>query len=123
MKEFDDLRELAAKLRKECPWDKEQTLDSFRIEVVKEAEELKDAVDPEHAREEFGDVFMDLLFVAVVAEEQGLFTLEDALRKANEKMVRRHPWIFGDVKLNSAEEAVKKWNEIKEAERNGENKV
>lgn len=112
---YDDLK----KSRKKCPWIKEQTL-LEHIEALKdEIEEVTLAIknnDKENLSEELGDVFMDALFLMIIAEEQGIDTKE-SIKKVNDKLVRRKPWVFGDMKIKTKEESIKMWNEIKRKEK------
>jgi tetrapyrrole methylase family protein/MazG family protein len=119
---FESLISLARYLRTAdgCPWDREQTAADFAKYAVEESAEYSEACgndDAAHMREEFGDAFFVLLASAAAAEEEGLFTLEDALAFAHEKMVRRHDHVFGDVKAQTAEEATKAWEAAKAKEK------
>lgn len=103
-----------------CPWDREQSVVDFAKYAIEEAGEFVHALetsDSKHSREEFGDAFFVLLASAAAAEEAGLFTLEEALAAAHEKMVRRHDHVFGDVKAQTAEEATEAWNAAKALEK------
>ncbi len=102
-----------------CPWDREQTPESVKKYVVEETYELVDAIDggdPSKVAEELGDLMFMLLFIAGMYEETGAFRLADVLRGAAEKMVRRHPHIFGDVKVKDAGDVVANWQAIKACE-------
>jgi uncharacterized protein YabN with tetrapyrrole methylase and pyrophosphatase domain len=115
---FSELLRIARLLRTEdgCPWDRAQDLASFAECVTNEAHELLEAArsgDSAHAREEFGDVFFSLIAAAAAAEEHGQFRLLDALREAAEKMIRRHPHVFGEAKADTAEEALENWRQVK----------
>lgn len=106
---------------KACPWEKEQTFESRTKELLLEAEEVKEAVekkDYENLKEEVGDVIWDSIALIVIAEEKGLFTAQDVFKNLNSKITRRKPWVFGDVKVNTKEEAVAEWNKIKKIEKN-----
>jgi len=107
-----------------CPWDREQSTADFAKFAVEESAEFREACggsDANEMREEFGDAFFVFLAAAAAAEEEGLFTLKDALAQAHEKMVRRHDHVFGDVKAATAEEATAAWNRIKAQEKEGRN--
>ncbi len=124
---FEALMSLARYLRTPdgCPWDREQSAADFAKYAVEESSEFSEACGSGHAaniREEFGDAFFVLLASAAAAEEEGLFTLEEALACAHEKMVRRHDHVFGEVKAKTAEEATAAWNAAKalEKERSGQ---
>ncbi len=116
---FSELIEISQKLRKECPWDAEQTLDSFHKYIVEEsieAQKAAEAKDYEELKEELGDVFWNVLFMCNIAKENGLFDVHDVLQNAKEKMIRRHPHVFaGESKDMDA--IHKKWQEIKAEER------
>lgn len=103
-----------------CPWDKKQTHESLAKYLVEEAHEAAaelTAQNWEHAAEELGDVFLQLAFNAVVGEEQGTMAWGDMLRSICQKLIRHHPHIFGDMKLDSAEAVKETWDQIKQAER------
>lgn len=116
---FSELVEISQRLRKECPWDAEQTLDSFHKYIVEEsieAQKAAEAKDYEELKEELGDVFWNVLFMCNIAKDNNLFDVEDVLQSAKEKMIRRHPHVFaGESKDMDA--IHKKWVEIKAEER------
>ena len=117
LKEF--LNSLLLK-RQKCPWGRNRALSSQVEELEKEVAELKQAIGKNQAAEimeEFGDVFWDLLFVGLLAEEKGLFTMKQAIEEAHAKLKRRTPWVFGNECISTEAEAVKRWNEIKEQEK------
>jgi len=121
---FQVLANLARYLRSPegCPWDQQQTARSFAGYLAEEAAEYVEALDagdPVAAEEEFGDVLFVLLASMACAEAEGRFNLEGALRRAHEKMVRRHDHVFGSEKASTPEEAIAAWNRIK-AEEKGE---
>jgi tetrapyrrole methylase family protein/MazG family protein len=105
-----------------CPWDREQNLYSIKNHFLEEAFELVDALDNKdvpNIREELGDVIFHVVFHAVMAEEEGEFNLSNVLDEINEKLVRRHPHVFGDMTLNGSDEVTVKWEEIKAEEKKG----
>lgn len=105
-----------------CPWDKKQTPESIGIYLIEEAHELLEAIesgDPEDICEELGDVLFQVLFIAKFFEEKGRFSIETAALKSAEKMIRRHPHVFGDVTITETEEVRQQWHEIKKQEKNG----
>jgi len=122
---FDECVAIVRRLRSPdgCPWDNEQTIDSVLKYFLEEAYEALDAADrhdwPEFA-EELGDTLWEILFLARMAEQEGLFSIDDVLQLLGEKMVRRHPHIFGEEKLESAAEVVAQWSEIKKQEKKSE---
>ncbi|MFN5559588.1 MAG: MazG family protein [Opitutaceae bacterium] len=123
MSAMDDLRETIARLRAPggCPWDQEQTHASLvrcLIDEVSELIETIDRLDFPHMREELGDVLIQVVFHAQLATEAGHFTLEEVAREVNEKLVRRHPHVFGDAaKLGTAGEVIETWEKIKAKEK------
>ena len=118
MHTFDDLIGIIAELRSDhgCPWDKEQTFESLKKGLADEAEEGVEAVDNkdmENLCEELGDVLLQVVLYSQIAKEAGAFTIDDVIDGISEKMVRRHPHVFGDIEVNSPEEALALWKEIK----------
>lgn len=119
---FEGLIRLVARLRGEkgCPWDKKQTAQSMSRYLQEEVDELAEAIasmDPEHIREELGDVLFHIVFLSRLFEEKGEFTIHDVEEGIVEKMVRRHPHVFGDKKIHTPEEVITQWNEIKKKEK------
>lgn len=123
MSAIEDLRRTIARLRGPggCPWDQEQTHASLVRCLIDEASELIDTIDRldfPHMREELGDVLIQVVFHAQLAEEAGHFDLEAVAREVNEKLIRRHPHVFGDsARLGTAEDVIVKWEEIKAQEK------
>lgn len=119
---FERLIEIMARLRGEggCPWDREQTFDSIKPYTLEETYEVLDAIDRRDWRalaEELGDLILQAVFYAQMAAEQGRFTITDALDAINDKLVRRHPHVFGDGTARTAEQVLARWNEIKQEEK------
>lgn len=117
---FDRLVRLISRLRKECPWDREQTIESMSRAITGEYDELMEAIgkrDYENVKEEIGDLLWSLLLVTEIAKENRLFDLDDVLKEVADKMVRRHPHVFGDKKAETAEEARKMFYEVKKREK------
>ena len=104
-----------------CPWDRKQTSKSFAHYIQEEAAELLEAFQADesndHIEEEWGDTLFTLLATMAAAEEEGRFTLENALRRAHDKMVRRHGHIFGDHTAESPEDVIEVWQRIKAQEK------
>jgi MazG family protein len=122
MSALADLRRTIARLRGPggCPWDQEQTHGSLARCLIDECSELLDTIDRldmPHMREELGDVLIQVIFHAQLAEEAGLFDLEDVAREVNEKLVRRHPHVFGEGRLDTSEQVLKQWEQIKAEEK------
>ncbi len=106
-----------------CPWDREQTLASLKAYLVEECYETLDAIDggePDRIREELGDVLLQIVFQARICEEEGWFGFEDVAATLAEKLIRRHPHVFGDVRVSGPAEVLRNWESIKDAERGGE---
>ena len=121
-KEFDSLVAALKKSRKECPWAQKVIVEEHIPRLKDEVRELEEAIasdDKAHIREELADVIWDAIFIAIIEEEQGNFTIEEMFAKATEKLKRRKPWVFGNEKVKNADEAVKRWNEIKMQEKAG----
>ena len=116
------LRDIVAKLRAPdgCPWDREQTHASLRagaIEEVYEMVEAIDAGDDPHFKEDLGDLLLQVMMHAQIAGEEGRFDLEGVAAEVSEKLVRRHPHVFGENRLGDSDAVLKQWDEIKKAER------
>ena len=117
---MDTLLETMRRLRAPdgCPWDREQTHESLKPYLLEEAAEAVDAVgDPAELAGELGDVLLQVAFHSVIAEESGDFSYADVERSIVSKLERRHPHVFGDVKVSGADEVVTNWNAIKVQER------
>ena len=120
--DFDRLVALMARLRAPdgCPWDQEQTLPDLARYIREEAEEVAEAIEtgePDAIRSELGDLLFNLIHAARIAEEAGEFDMNDVIRGAHEKIVRRHPHVFGDAKARTKEEVLEHWNRIKAEEK------
>ena len=106
-----------------CPWDAEQTHESLKRYLIEECYEVIEAIDkeaPELLREELGDLLLQPVFHAVIAEETGAFTMADILETINDKLVRRHPHVFGNEIVTSADQQVENWERIKKREKGTE---
>ncbi len=122
MSAVEDLRRTVARLRAPggCPWDIEQTHQSLAVCLIEECAELLDTIDRldmAHMREELGDVLIQVVFHAQLAEEKGLFDLEAVAREINDKLIRRHPHVFGTGKLDTADQVITQWEQIKATEK------
>ena len=123
MSEFDRLTQIMAQLRAPdggCPWDLKQTHETLRPYLIEESAEVLDAIesgDRAHLCEELGDLLLQVVFHAQLAQENGDFNIEDVTRGINEKLVRRHPHIFGDVQADDAETVKANWDAIKAQEK------
>lgn len=121
---FGDLVEIIAALRAPggCPWDIKQTHQSLKECLVEESGEVIDAIDnddDENLCEELGDVLLQVVMHAQIAAERGSFTIDDVVQGVSKKMIRRHPHVFGNVKVSSPEESLELWKKIKEQEKSG----
>ncbi len=128
MAEIDRLKEIVQTLRSEhgCPWDREQTHTSLKPECIEEAAEVISGInileatgDAENLKEELGDLLLQVMFHAVIAEEEGLFTFDDVAKVVSDKMVRRHPHVFSGATYESEEDLHAAWAEIKRQEKEG----
>ena len=128
MSEIDRLKEVVEKLRSEegCPWDKVQTHMSLKLECIEEATEvicginiLDKTGNADNLKEELGDLLLQVMFHAVIAEEEGLFTFNDVAKTVSDKMVRRHPHVFSGIDYDSDEERRDAWEKIKKSEKEG----
>ncbi len=122
MKDLKELTELIKKLRAPdgCPWDQKQTQDKLRASLLEESHELLAALDadePVKVAEELGDLLLQVALLAQIAAEEGRFRLPDVIALIVDKLVRRHPHVFGDVVVSSTDEVLANWEAIKRAER------
>ena len=120
--EFDEFVDTIAALRAPggCPWDREQTHESIAKNMIEEAYEAVDAIeagDTVHLREELGDVLLQVVLQSQIAADAGEFTIDDVCRDVNEKMIRRHPHVFGSAKAQSAGDVLELWDSVKLAEK------
>ncbi|MBI2505563.1 MAG: nucleoside triphosphate pyrophosphohydrolase [Candidatus Latescibacteria bacterium] len=124
---FEELLELMARLRGEggCPWDREQThasLKPYLVEEVYEALEAIDRGDDAELRRELGDVLLQVVFHAQIASEEGRFSIEEVCRAIVDKLIRRHPHVFGETQVEGADQVLTNWERIKRVERREEDK-
>ena len=123
---FDEIVNIIEKLRAPggCPWDRKQTLETLRKPVTEEAYELAEAItknDMQNIKEEAGDLLLQVVFIASIANEKGEFNMSDVVRAVCDKLIRRHPHVFGNVKAETSEEVLKNWEAIKTQERKSKN--
>jgi MazG family protein len=121
MKALDRLMDIIDTLRGPggCPWDMEQDHKSIMKCLIEETYELADAIEKDNAddlKEELGDVFMQVVFHSAIAKENNVFTLDEVVNDLCDKLIYRHPHVFGDVKVNDAEEVLKNWERLKRKE-------
>jgi XTP/dITP diphosphohydrolase len=123
---FERLLEIMDELRVKCPWDRKQTLESLRTLTIEETYELADAIiknDLNELKKELGDLMLHIVFYAKIGSEKNAFDITDVLHGINEKLIRRHPHVFGDVKVKNPKEVEENWEEIKMQEKDRNNSV
>ena len=126
VKEFERLLNIMTRLRAECPWDKEQTFDSLRTNTIEETYELADAIlsgDMPEIRKELGDLLLHIVFYAQMGSETNDFDMYDVCNGLCEKLIYRHPHIFGDVVAHDSEMVVQNWEKLKLKEKGGNRTV
>lgn len=124
---FSDLVDIMTKLRGPggCPWDHEQTHETLIPYLIEEAYEVIDAIERKNKKdlcEELGDLLLQVVFHAQVAKDENNFTIEDVVTSISEKMIRRHPHVFGDTNVSGSDEVVKNWEQIKKSEKDSQGK-
>ncbi|WP_010418707.1 nucleoside triphosphate pyrophosphohydrolase [Anaerophaga thermohalophila] len=123
---FGRLLKIMDELREKCPWDRKQTNESLRTLTIEETYELADAIienSDEAIKKELGDLLLHIVFYAKIGEEKGTFTIEDVIESLIEKLIYRHPHIFGETKVKSATEVEQNWEQLKLKEKNGNRSV
>lgn len=121
MNNFQKLLDIMSALRSEngCPWDKEQTRESLKPFLIEETYEVLEALDeddPEKIKEELGDLLFQIVFHCQMARERGEFDIDDVIKKISDKMIARHPHVFGEEKFETSEEVLRQWEERKREE-------
>ena len=128
MTKFEEFEDIIARLREPdgCPWDREQTHMSLKKPCIEEAAEvicginiLEKTGDAENLKEELGDLLLQVVMHAQIAKEEGLFTMDDVIQTVIDKMVRRHPHVFGAAVVSDSGEVLTRWDEIKKQEKAG----
>ncbi len=128
MTKFEEFKNIIARLRAPdgCPWDREQTHSSLKATCIEEAAEvicginiLEATGNSDNLKEELGDLLLQVVLHAQIAEEEGLFTLEDVICGISDKMIRRHPHVFGEDTVSDSGEVLTKWGDIKKWEKAG----
>lgn len=123
---FGKLLDVLDELRQKCPWDKEQTNETLRPLTIEETYELSDALikkDPELICKELGDLMLHILFYAKIGEEKSQFDIKDVSEQLSEKLIYRHPHIFGEIKVSGSREVEQNWEKLKLKEKNGNKSV
>lgn len=116
LKAFNRLLDIMDDLREQCPWDRKQTMESLRILTIEETFELADAIldnDLEEVKKELGDILLHMVFYAKIASEQKAFDIADVLHAISEKLIHRHPHIYGDTKVQNEQDVKENWEQIK----------
>lgn len=126
LKAFERLLIIMDELREQCPWDKKQTMESLRHLTIEELYELSDAIidqDLEEVRKELGDLMLHLVFYSKIGSEKGAFDIADVLNGVCDKLIHRHPHIYGDTEVSGEEEVLANWEKIKLTEGSGKRSV
>lgn len=113
---FTELLQIMDRLRKECPWDREQTMLSLRNNTIEECFELTEAIlteDMAQIKEELGDLLLHIVFYAKIADEEGAFDLDDIAKTLNDKLIYRHPHVFGTTEANDTKQVTQNWEALK----------
>lgn len=121
LKAFDRLLTIMDELREQCPWDRKQTLESLRYLTIEETYELSDAIldnDLQEVKKELGDLMLHMVFYSKIGSETQDFDIADVLNSVCEKLIKRHPHIYGDVKVGSEEDIKRNWEQLKLKEGN-----
>lgn len=128
MTRFEEFQKIIARLRAKdgCPWDREQTHTSLKPACIEEAAEVvcginifEETGNADNLKEELGDLLLQVVMHAQIAEEEGLFTMDDIIQTVSEKMVRRHPHVFGEITVSNSGEVLANWEDIKKQEKSG----
>jgi len=126
LKEFERLLNIMSELRVKCPWDKEQTFESLRSHSIEEVYELTDAIirnDRQDIKKELGDMLLHIVFYAQMGSETNDFDIYDVCKSLNEKLIYRHPHVFGEVEANNATTVEQNWEQLKLKEKDGNKTV
>lgn len=122
--QFSKLLDVMDDLREKCPWDRKQTMETIRTLTIEETYELSEAIienNPEEIKKELGDILLHIVFYSKIGSEKGQFDVGEVCKSLIEKLIRRHPHIYGEVKVEGAEEVLQNWEQIKLQEK-GEKK-
>ncbi len=124
LEQFSKLLDVMDDLREKCPWDRKQTMETIRTLTIEETYELSEAIienNPEEIKKELGDILLHIVFYSKIGSEKGQFDVGEVCKSLIEKLIRRHPHIYGEVKVEGAEEVLQNWEQIKLQEK-GEKK-
>lgn len=123
---FGRLLDVMDRLRAECPWDKVQTRESIRANTIEEAHELSEAIlqgDPEEVKKELGDLLLHIVFYSLMGQEDGAYDVADVCHALCDKLIYRHPHIWGDVEANDSDAVLSNWEQLKQRESGGNRTV
>jgi XTP/dITP diphosphohydrolase len=126
LKAFERLLTIMDELREQCPWDKKQTIESIRHLTIEETFELSDAIlknNMQEVKKELGDILLHIVFYARIASETKTFDIKDVIENLCDKLVFRHPHIYGDVKVANEEDVKRNWEQLKQKEKDGNTSV
>jgi len=126
MKAFERLLNIMDELREKCPWDREQTFESLRANTLEEAYELAGAIlskDYSEMKKELGDLLLHIVFYSKIASEQNLFTIDQVMNSLCDKLIYRHPHVFGDASVSGTTEVLENWEQLKLKEKDGNKTV
>jgi XTP/dITP diphosphohydrolase len=116
LEQFSKLLDVMDELREKCPWDQKQTMETIRTLTIEETYELSEAIienNPEEIKKELGDILLHIVFYSKIGSEKGQFDVGEVCQSLIEKLIRRHPHIYGEVKVDGAEEVLQNWEQIK----------
>lgn len=126
LKAFERLLDIMDELREKCPWDRKQTMESLRPNTIEEVYELSDAImaeDLHNVAKELGDVLLHVVFYSKIGDEKGSFDVADVCNLLCDKLVYRHPHVFGDTAVKNVEEVLNNWEQLKQTEKDGNKTV
>ena len=126
LKAFERLLDIMDELREKCPWDRKQTMESLRPNTIEEVYELSDAImadDLHNVAKELGDVLLHVVFYSKIGDEKGSFDIADVCNLLCDKLVYRHPHVFGDTAVKNVEDVLKNWEQLKQTEKDGNKTV
>jgi XTP/dITP diphosphohydrolase len=126
LQEFKRLLEIMDKLRENCPWDKQQTFESIRPLTIEETYELAEAImngNLQEIKKELGDLMLHIVFYSKIGSEFGEFDIKDVLKSINEKLIYRHPHVFGDISVKNSKDVEQNWEQLKLKEKDGNKSI
>lgn len=126
LKAFERLLDVMDELREKCPWDRKQTMESLRPQTIEETYELSDAIlhnDDHNVAKELGDLLLHVVFYAKIGSENGTFDITEVINLLCDKLIFRHPHVFGETEVSGAEQVVQNWEQLKMKEKDGNKRV